>query len=107
MPVILTARSLSSGTHAVQASAEAVRHGADIAATTTVTKGETLERIGRDMETLRHHGFVNESRYASVAQVHWGQNSIIRNCCVDVAYRLASQSSSDPSLMSANKGVER
>jgi alkylation response protein AidB-like acyl-CoA dehydrogenase len=60
------------GTHAVQASAEAVRHGADIAATTTVTKGETLERIGRDMETLRHHGFVNESRYASVAQVHWG-----------------------------------
>ena len=60
------------GTHAVQASAEAVRHAADIAATTMVTKGETLERIGRDMETLRHHGFVNESRYASVAQVHWG-----------------------------------
>ena len=60
------------GTHAVQAGAEAVRHAADIAATTMVTKGETLERIGRDMETLRHHGFVNESRYASVAQVHWG-----------------------------------
>ena len=60
------------GTHAVQASAEVVRHAADIAATTMVTKGETLERVGRDMETLRHHGFVNESRYASVAQVHWG-----------------------------------
>lgn len=60
------------GTHAVQASSEAVRHCADIAATTMVTKGEALERIGRDMETLRHHGFVNESRYASVAQIHWG-----------------------------------
>ena len=60
------------GTHAVQASSEVVRHVADIAATTMITKGETLERIGRDMETLRHHGFVNESRYASVAQVHWG-----------------------------------
>lgn len=60
------------GTHAVQACAEVVRHVADIAATTMITKGETLERIGRDMETLRHHGFVSESRYASVAQVHWG-----------------------------------
>ncbi|MEC7105900.1 MAG: acyl-CoA dehydrogenase family protein [Pseudomonadota bacterium] len=60
------------GTHAVQASSEVVRHVADIAATTMITKGQTLERIGRDMETLRHHGFVNESRYASVAQVHWG-----------------------------------
>jgi alkylation response protein AidB-like acyl-CoA dehydrogenase len=60
------------GTHAVQASAEVVRHVADIAATTMITKGEALERIGRDMETLRHHGFVNESRYASVAQVYWG-----------------------------------
>ncbi|GIR63948.1 MAG: hypothetical protein CM15mP68_6140 [Pseudomonadota bacterium] len=63
------------GTHAVQASSEVVRHVADIAATTMITKGQTLERIGRDMETLRHHGFVNESRYASVAQVHWGPNS--------------------------------
>jgi alkylation response protein AidB-like acyl-CoA dehydrogenase len=60
------------GTHAVQSCAEVVRHVADIAATAMIAKGSELERIGRDMETLRHHGFVNESRYASVAQVHWG-----------------------------------
>jgi alkylation response protein AidB-like acyl-CoA dehydrogenase len=59
------------GTHAVQTCAEVVRHVADIAATAMIAKGSELERIGRDMETLRHHGFVNESRYASVAQVHW------------------------------------
>lgn len=60
------------GTHAVQSCAEVVRHVADIAATAMIAKGSELERISRDMETLRHHGFVNESRYASVAQVHWG-----------------------------------
>ena len=60
------------GTHAVQTCAEVVRHVADIAATAMIAKGSELERISRDMETLRHHGFVNESRYASVAQVHWG-----------------------------------
>ena len=60
------------GTHAVQSCAEVVRHVADIAATAMIAKGSELERIGRDMETLRHHGFVNESRYASVAQGHWG-----------------------------------
>jgi hypothetical protein len=26
----------------------------------------------RDMETLRHHGFANESRFGSVAQLRWG-----------------------------------
>ncbi len=59
------------GTHAVQASSEVVKHVADIAGTSMIARGSELERIGRDMETLRHHGFVNESRYASVAQVHW------------------------------------
>ena len=59
------------GTHAVQASASVVRKVADIAATTVVAKAHPLDRISRDMETLRHHGFVSESRYASVTQIHW------------------------------------
>ena len=59
------------GTHAVQASAIVVRHVADAAGSSVFDKRQPLERIARDMETLRHHGFANESRYGSVAQVHW------------------------------------
>ena len=60
------------GTHAVQTSAEVVRLMGNIAGTTMTERGHPLDRINRDMETLRHHGFVNESRYASVAQVLGG-----------------------------------
>ena len=60
------------GTHAVQTSAEVVRLMGSVAGTTMTEGGHALDRINRDMETLRHHGFVNESRYASVAQVLWG-----------------------------------
>ena len=60
------------GTHAVQTCAEVVRLMGNVAGTTMTEGGHPLDRINRDMETLRHHGFVNESRYASVAQVLWG-----------------------------------
>ena len=60
------------GTHAVQTAAEVVRLMGNIAGATRTERGHPLDRINRDMETLRHHGFVNESRYASVAQVLWG-----------------------------------
>ena len=60
------------GTHAVQTSAEVVRLMGNVAGTTMTERGHPLDRINRDAETLRHHGFVNESRYASVAQVLWG-----------------------------------
>ena len=59
------------GTHAMQSSAVAFRHVADAAASSATLKENPLERMGRDIETLRHHGFANESRYASVAQVYW------------------------------------
>lgn len=59
------------GTHTMQTCAEVVRHVADAAGSSVLTRGQPLERIVRDMETLRHHGFANESRYASVAQVLW------------------------------------
>ena len=59
------------GTHTMQSCAQAMKHIADAAGTNVLRRGEPLERICRDMETLRHHGFANESRYGSVAQVHW------------------------------------
>ncbi|HEY5644892.1 MAG TPA: acyl-CoA dehydrogenase family protein [Pseudomonadales bacterium] len=60
------------GTHAVQSSALVVRWAADAAGSSVIYRDGPLERIVRDMETLRHHGFVNESRYGSVAQLRWG-----------------------------------
>lgn len=59
------------GTHTMQSCATAMKHIADAAGSSVLRRGEPLERICRDMETLRHHGFANESRYASVAQVYW------------------------------------
>ena len=49
-----------------------MRHVADAAGSSVLHKGQPLERIVRDMETLKHHGFANESRYGSVAQALWG-----------------------------------
>jgi len=60
------------GTHGVQASAETVRLVADAAGTSAVDERNELARLVRDMEVLRHHGFANENRYASVAQQMWG-----------------------------------
>jgi len=59
------------GTHAMQASSSVVRHVVDAAGSSSFDKANPLEKIARDMETLRQHGFANESRYGSVAQVHW------------------------------------
>ncbi len=60
------------GTHAAQSAAQVVRWVADAAGTSVIYEDQPLARIVRDMETLRHHGFVSESRYASVTQVLWG-----------------------------------
>jgi alkylation response protein AidB-like acyl-CoA dehydrogenase len=59
------------GTHAAQSAAQVVRWVADAAGTSVIYQAHPLERIVRDMETLRHHGFISESRYGSVAQVYW------------------------------------
>ncbi|MEM6999865.1 MAG: acyl-CoA dehydrogenase family protein [Pseudomonadota bacterium] len=60
------------GTHTLQTCTEVVRHVLDAAGSNVFHKSQPLERIMRDMETLKHHGFANESRYASVAQALWG-----------------------------------
>ena len=60
------------GVHAVQECARVLSLVSNAAGTSVTDRKHPLERIRRDMETLRHHGFVNESRYSSVAQVFWG-----------------------------------
>ena len=59
------------GTHTVQACAEVVRLVAEAAGSSVIYTTSPLERIVRDMEVLRHHGFTNEQRFGSVAQVLW------------------------------------
>jgi len=59
------------GTHAVQACAETVRLVAEAAGSSVIYNANPLESLVRDMEVLRHHGFTNEQRFGSVAQVLW------------------------------------
>ncbi len=59
------------GTHTVQACAEVVRLVAEAAGSSVIYTSNPLERHVRDMEVLRHHGFTNEQRFGSVAQVLW------------------------------------
>ena len=60
------------GTHTMQTCAEVVNHVASAAGSSAADRALPLERLLRDIETLRHHGFANESRYGSVTQVLWG-----------------------------------
>jgi alkylation response protein AidB-like acyl-CoA dehydrogenase len=59
------------GTHSVQACAEVVRLVAEAAGSSVIYTSGPFERLVRDMEVLRHHGFTNEQRFGSVAQVLW------------------------------------
>jgi alkylation response protein AidB-like acyl-CoA dehydrogenase len=61
------------------ASAHAVRtssHVADLmhrmAGTSGIYQRSALERLLRDAQTVRHHGFVSESRLETVGQVYLG-----------------------------------
>jgi indole-3-acetate monooxygenase len=59
------------GTHTVQACADVVRLVAEAAGSSVIYTSNPFERYIRDMEVLRHHGFTNEQRFGSVAQVLW------------------------------------
>ena len=52
--------------------ADGIRLAASVAGTSWIRKGNPLERAVRDVEVLRHHAYINEGRYGTVAQVHWG-----------------------------------
>ena len=60
------------GTHAVQTSADVADMMHRIAGTSGIYTRSRLERLFRDAQTVRHHGFHNESRYETVGQVYLG-----------------------------------
>jgi alkylation response protein AidB-like acyl-CoA dehydrogenase len=60
------------GTHAVQSAAKVVALMHRMAGTSGVYARSRLERHFRDANTVRHHGFLNESRFETVGQVYLG-----------------------------------
>jgi alkylation response protein AidB-like acyl-CoA dehydrogenase len=63
---------LLAATHALQSSATTVELCCATAGTTAVYQRNAMERHFRDIETLRHHGFVSASRYETAGQVYLG-----------------------------------
>lgn len=63
---------LLAGAHAVAASAEAVDLLYGISGSSAIYARSPIERHFRDVNTIRHHGFVNESRFEAVGQVMLG-----------------------------------
>jgi alkylation response protein AidB-like acyl-CoA dehydrogenase len=58
--------------HLMQSAAEAVEQICRVSGTSGIYKTSPLERAFRDIHTLRHHGFVSESRYGTYSQVVLG-----------------------------------
>jgi alkylation response protein AidB-like acyl-CoA dehydrogenase len=63
---------LLASVQAIAASVEATDLVYSAAGTTGIHKRNRLERLFRDAQVLRHHGFVSESRYETVGQVWMG-----------------------------------
>ena len=63
---------LLAATHATATAATVVDLMHRVAGTTGVYARSPLERHFRDVETLRHHGFLSENRYEAVGQVYCG-----------------------------------
>jgi alkylation response protein AidB-like acyl-CoA dehydrogenase len=63
---------LLAGVHAVQAAVEAVDLVYGLAGSSAVYERSPIERHFRDVNTVRHHGFVCESRLEAVGQVLLG-----------------------------------
>jgi alkylation response protein AidB-like acyl-CoA dehydrogenase len=63
---------LLAAVHLMQSSVEAVDHISGVSGTSGIYKRSPIERAFRDIHTLRHHGFVSESRYGTYSQVILG-----------------------------------
>lgn len=63
---------LMAAVHAMQSATQAVEFAFSTAGTTGIYQRSRLERLFRDAEVLKQHGFVNESRYETVGQVLFG-----------------------------------
>ncbi len=66
------ADALLAATHAVASAVHAVEHVHRLAGTTGIYTRSRLERHFRDVQTLRHHGLMSESRYETFGQMHLG-----------------------------------
>lgn len=63
---------LLAGAHAASTSAKVTSMMQALAGTTAIYARNRLERHFRDAQTLRHHGFISESRFETVGQVYLG-----------------------------------
>src|SRR5262245_30067928 len=63
---------LLAGIHASESAWQVVDQMHRLAGTSGIYTRNRLERLLRDAATLRHHGFVSESKYETVGQVHLG-----------------------------------
>lgn len=66
------AKLLLAATHLMQSAMAAVDHVASVSGTSGVYTASKIERSFRDIHTLRHHGFVSESRYGTYSQMALG-----------------------------------
>jgi len=66
------ADALLASVHAVSSCVQAVTLVHSLAGTSGVYTRSPLERHFRDIQTLRHHGFVSETRFETVGQVYLG-----------------------------------
>ena len=58
--------------HVQQECADAVRRLSKAVGTSSIYKGNAVERALRDTEVISHHAFWSEGRFASAAQAYWG-----------------------------------
>ena len=63
---------LLAGAHAVRSAVEAVNAVYAVAGSAAVYERSPIERHFRDVQTIRHHGFVCEGRLEAVGQVLLG-----------------------------------
>lgn len=63
---------LLAGTHATKSAATVVELMHRLAGTSGIYTRSPLERLFRDAQTLRHHGFVSEGRFETAGQVYLG-----------------------------------
>lgn len=63
---------LLAGAHAMKSASEVAERMHRLAGTSGIYARSPIERHFRDAQTLRHHGFVSESRFEAVGQVYLG-----------------------------------
>jgi alkylation response protein AidB-like acyl-CoA dehydrogenase len=63
---------LLAGIHAARSAAQVTDLVHQLAGTTAIYSRSQLDRHFRDAHTLRHHGFVSESKLESVGQIYLG-----------------------------------